>query len=222
VPYYSARQPSMNARPRSTRENDVRSVQGGWRGTGAQSCPPRIHASTTPAPTTIIPTTSRRRASFPIQILRALTSSVAFNYRLLSPEARPASNQPRSLTRTDFRSTKNLFRCSTERIVPPGDELHEDRRWSNLRFDSSCFATWGGHPGKSSVLANARACIPTYKAMPRRTRFGRNCIGYSLRLLRARQCDEHAASVVDVQHLYDCLVPCEPGIMSAQLKRKAA
>jgi hypothetical protein len=64
--------------------------------------------------------------------------------------------------------------------------------------------------GESSVLANTRACIPTYKAVPARMRFRRNSVGYSPRLLRARQCEEHAAGVMDVQHLYDCLFPCEP------------
>src|SRR5581483_812195 len=32
MPYQPARQPSMNARPRSTRENNVRRVQSDWRG----------------------------------------------------------------------------------------------------------------------------------------------------------------------------------------------
>src|SRR5581483_9704684 len=163
-----------------------------WRGTGAQSWPPRTHASTTPVPTTVIPTTSRRRASFPIQSLHPLTSSVAFNYRLLSLKARPASNQPRSLTRTDFRSTKNLCRCYNERIALPPDELHEDRRWSNLR----------------SIAAALR--LGTGKASPQPSRMPAPAYRHTKLCPDARASDETVSAILCASFALDSAMSMPP------------
>ena len=63
---------------------------------------------------------------------------------------------------------------------------------------------------ESSILESTHARVPTYKAVPGRTRLRRNSVRDSLRLSRALQLDERATRVMDIEHLYDCLLPCEP------------